>query len=168
MYLRGSKWSMRKRRRKRSNPWRVFILLLLVAGAIYVDRIVVPVTPPLFIPTPTPTRDPESFINQAIAYFEDGKLSQAIDSYEQGILADPTNPANYVSLARVQILAGQYDKAIKTIKEHIALPAVTGYICPAPCEKVCRRRQVDESIAVKLIKRCAAELDLDETAPYKP
>ena len=64
--------------------------------------------------------------------------------------------------------SGQYDKAIKTIKEHIALPAVTGYICPAPCEKACRRGQVDEPIAVKLIKRCAAELDLAETYPYMP
>ena len=64
--------------------------------------------------------------------------------------------------------AGRYDKAIETIKEHIALPAVTGYICPAPCEKVCRRGQVDTPVAVRLIKRCAAELDLSETSPYKP
>ena len=64
--------------------------------------------------------------------------------------------------------AGRYDKAIETIKENLALPAVTGYICPAPCEKACRRGQVDESIAVRLVKRCAAELDLAETAPYKP
>ena len=64
--------------------------------------------------------------------------------------------------------SGRYDKAIETIKEHIALPAVTGYICPAPCEKACRRGQIDEAIAVRLIKRCAAELDLTEASPYKP
>lgn len=64
--------------------------------------------------------------------------------------------------------AGQYDTAIETIKEHIALPAVTGYICPAPCEKACRRGQIDDPIAVRLIKRCAAELDLSENSPYKP
>ncbi len=63
---------------------------------------------------------------------------------------------------------GDYKKAIAVIKEHIALPGVTGYICPAPCEKVCRRGQVDESIAIRLIKRCAAELDLAEKEPYKP
>ena len=64
--------------------------------------------------------------------------------------------------------AGRYDRAVETIKEHIALPAVTGYICPAPCEKACRRGQVDDPIAVRLIKRCAAELDLSESLPYKP
>jgi ferredoxin len=64
--------------------------------------------------------------------------------------------------------AGKYDKAIETIKDHIALPAVTGYICPAPCEKACRRGQVDEPIAVRLIKRCAAEMDLAGESPYQP
>ncbi len=63
---------------------------------------------------------------------------------------------------------GDSSGAVKVIKEHIALPAVTGYICPAPCEKACRRGHVDESIAVRLIKRCAAELDLAESLPYKP
>lgn len=63
---------------------------------------------------------------------------------------------------------GCYDKAIEVIKRDIALPAVTGYICPAPCEKSCRRGQVDEPIAIRLLKRCAAELDLSETSPYHP
>jgi len=67
-----------------------------------------------------------------------------------------------------QVAGGRYDMAIKTIKEHIALPAVTGYICPAPCEKACRRGQIDRPIAVRLVKRCAAELDLYENTPYTP
>ncbi len=113
MYLRGSNWSMRKRRRRHSNPWRIIALLVLIGAAVYVDRIVVPVTPPLFIPTPTATRDPESFVNEAVAYFNDGKLSQSISSYESAVLANPNNPANYVSLARVQILAGRYDEALE-------------------------------------------------------
>jgi hypothetical protein len=66
------------------------------------------------------------------------------------------------------IEAGRYDKAIEVIKEHIALPAVTGHICPTPCEKVCRRGQIDEPVPICLLKRYAAELDLAETAPYKP
>jgi len=63
---------------------------------------------------------------------------------------------------------GRYDKAIEVIKRDIALPAVTGYICPAPCEKSCRRGQVDEPIAIRLLKRFAAEKDLSETSPYRP
>jgi predicted molibdopterin-dependent oxidoreductase YjgC len=38
-----------------------------------------------------------------------------------------------------QIKAGEIRDAIETVKEDIALPAVLGRICPAPCEKGCRR-----------------------------
>ena len=53
MYLRGSKWNMRRKRRKRSSPGRIIVLLLLIAAVVYVNQVIVPVTPPLFIPTPT-------------------------------------------------------------------------------------------------------------------
>ncbi len=66
------------------------------------------------------------------------------------------------------IAEGQYEKAIETIKEDIALPAVAGHICPAPCEKACRRGQTGEPVAICLLKRYAAELDLAEKAPYQP
>jgi len=66
------------------------------------------------------------------------------------------------------IAAGRYDKAIEIVKETIALPAVTGHICPAPCEKACRRGQIDESVPICLLKRYAAELDLDGKTPYQP
>jgi hypothetical protein len=66
------------------------------------------------------------------------------------------------------IAAGHYDKAIEVIKKDIALPAVAGYICPAPCEKACRRGQIDEPLSICLLKRYAAELDLGKTEPYQP
>jgi hypothetical protein len=66
------------------------------------------------------------------------------------------------------IAAGQYGKAIEIIKEDIALPAVAGHICPAPCEKACRRGQIGESVPICLLKRYAAESDLAEGTPYQP
>jgi ferredoxin len=66
------------------------------------------------------------------------------------------------------IAAGRYDTAIEVIKEDIALPAVAGYICPAPCEKTCRRGQIDGPVAICLLKRYAAELDLAGAAPCQP
>jgi ferredoxin len=64
--------------------------------------------------------------------------------------------------------AGRNREALKTIKEHIALPAVLGRICPAPCEKACRRGQVDHPLAIRLIHRLAAEQDLSSKSPYIP
>ncbi len=119
MYLRGSKWNMAKRSRRPSNPWRVLFLSMLVVGAIYLNRVVIPKAPALFVPTPTPTRSPESYINEADKFVKDGKLLQAIDAYQQAIQVAPTNKAIYVALARVQIFAGQYDKALENAERSL-------------------------------------------------
>jgi tetratricopeptide (TPR) repeat protein len=112
MYLRGNRWNMNTRRKRRSSPWRIFLLLGLIGVFLYLNQVVVPATPPFFIPTPTPTTSPEAFVNEAEQLYKDGKLTQAIQAYQQGILADPNNPAIYVALARLQVFAGDYDAAI--------------------------------------------------------
>ena len=67
-----------------------------------------------------------------------------------------------------QIARGDLSGAIETIKKDIALPAVLGRICPAPCEKACRRRAYDQAVAVCLLKRYAADIDLASEQPYLP
>lgn len=66
------------------------------------------------------------------------------------------------------IAAGDWQTAIRVIKTHIALPATLGRICPAPCEKVCRRGRLDRSVAICEMKRRAADRDLASDAPYVP
>ncbi len=63
---------------------------------------------------------------------------------------------------------GRISDAIKTIKNDIALPATLGRICPAPCEKACRRKQHDAAVAVCLLKRFAADVDLAQSEPFQP
>ena len=67
-----------------------------------------------------------------------------------------------------QISAGQLREALITVKADIAMPAVLGRICPAPCEKVCRRGNLDGSIAICTLKRIVADVDLDSAEPYLP
>jgi tetratricopeptide (TPR) repeat protein len=112
MYLRGSKWKMSSHPRRRTNWWRVAFLLVLIGGVLYFNEVVVSEMPPLFFPTPTPTRPPESFVNEAEQLYREGKLVQAIEAYQDAISADPYNAANYVTLARIQVFAGQYQDAI--------------------------------------------------------
>jgi tetratricopeptide (TPR) repeat protein len=112
MYLRGNKWSMTRKPKRRSSPWRILLLVALIGVALYFNQVVVPATPPLFMPTPTPTRSPESYITDAERYYSEGKLTQSIESYQKAILSDPNNPALYVTLARIQVFAGQYKDAI--------------------------------------------------------
>ena len=67
-----------------------------------------------------------------------------------------------------QIIAGDLTEAIKTVKKDIALPAVLGRICPAPCEKACRRAGFDEAVSICLLKRFVADHDLASKEPFVP
>ena len=60
------------------------------------------------------------------------------------------------------IAAGNYEKAIEVVKRDIALPAILGRICPAPCEAGCRRKQVDEAVSICLLKGFAADQELEK------
>lgn len=78
-------------------------------------------------------------------------------------------PANMnIPLMLRQIIQGRLDLAIHTIKADIALPAILGRICPAPCEKVCRRNAHDEAISICLLKRFVADWDLLRFDSYQP
>ena len=67
-----------------------------------------------------------------------------------------------------QIKAGRLRDAIVTVKQDIALPAVLGRICPAPCENGCRRANFDEPVSICLLKRYVADVDLFSAQPYMP
>ncbi|HGJ65379.1 TPA: 2Fe-2S iron-sulfur cluster binding domain-containing protein [bacterium] len=67
-----------------------------------------------------------------------------------------------------QIANGDLKDAIITVKEDIPLPAVLGRICPAPCEKGCRRGSYDNPVSICLLKRYVADVDLSTESPYMP
>lgn len=90
-------------------------------------------------------------------------------------VGDCDGPCHSICPARMNIplmirhiAAGRMGEAIATIKRDIALPAILGYICPAPCERGCRRAQADRPLAICLLKRFAAEADLALGQPYLP
>jgi tetratricopeptide (TPR) repeat protein len=100
------------RRTRRVSWWRIVLLIGAIGVLLYINQVVVPATPPLFVPTPTVTRSPESFVNQAEEFYVAGKINQAIKAYKDAIYSDPGNPGNYVALARLQVFANSYDEAI--------------------------------------------------------
>jgi NADPH-dependent glutamate synthase beta subunit-like oxidoreductase/Pyruvate/2-oxoacid:ferredoxin oxidoreductase delta subunit len=64
-----------------------------------------------------------------------------------------TDAGRYVGL----IGQGRYDEAYEVASEVNPFPSVCGWICTAPCETVCRRGTLDEPIAIRRLKRFAAE-----------
>ncbi|OIP26051.1 MAG: hydrogenase [Dehalococcoidia bacterium CG2_30_46_9] len=55
------------------------------------------------------------------------------------------------------IAAGEYLEAVETIRERNPFPAICGRICHHPCEGKCRRGELDEPVAIRGLKRFAAD-----------
>ncbi|HHE37375.1 MAG TPA: hypothetical protein ENL20_02245 [Candidatus Cloacimonetes bacterium] len=77
---------------------------------------------------------------------------------------DKVDVQTYVSL----IANGQHHEAVKVIKENLPMPLSIGRVCPAFCEAECRRTIVDEPIAIRQLKRYAADFDLFDDWSYIP
>ena len=73
-------------------------------------------------------------------------------------------PAGINVQGYVQLIGqGKYREAVQLIMERLPLPGVLGRICPHPCEADCRRLELDEAIAIRDLKRFAADqVNLDE------
>ncbi len=63
------------------------------------------------------------------------------------------NVQGYVQMVK----EGKYKEALKIIMEELPLPGVLGRICPHGCEDACRRAEVDDSVAIRDLKRLAAD-----------
>lgn len=68
-----------------------------------------------------------------------------------------TDCQGYVGL----IANGEFESAIKLIKDKIPLPASIGRVCPHPCEKACRRSKVEDPVNIAQLKAFAADVDLN-------
>jgi heterodisulfide reductase subunit A len=67
-------------------------------------------------------------------------------------------PAGINIQGYVQLISqGKYQEATRLIMERLPLPKVLGRICPHPCESECRRQELDEAIAIRDLKRFAAD-----------
>lgn len=77
---------------------------------------------------------------------------------------DQVDVQTYVSL----IANGQLHEAVRVIKENLPMPLSIGRVCPAFCEAECRRSLVDDAIAIRQLKRHAADFDLNDDWSWIP
>lgn len=59
----------------------------------------------------------------------------------------------YIRLIR----EGDFKRALSVIRERIPFPAVCGYACAHPCESQCSRRQFDDPLSIRMLKRAAVD-----------
>lgn len=89
--------------KRRSNPYRVLLWMLLIGGGIWMFLGLQQHTiEPLFLPTPTPTRTANSFTLEGESDFLAGDLDGAIAAYQEALRLDPSSAHNWAELARIQ------------------------------------------------------------------
>jgi tetratricopeptide (TPR) repeat protein len=127
------------------NIYRVMLLLgLILAGLWLLLAAQRGQVKPLFLPTPTPTRLAGSYILEAQAYFEAGKLydpdppeptppnPDAIDAYQKALEIDPNDAQAWAEMARIQTYAinmlssdaerqAKLDEALQSINRAVEL-----------------------------------------------
>ena len=57
---------------------------------------------PLFIPTPTPTRNATSYREEGNAFFEAGNLGRSIQAFQDALTVNPDDYVSWTELARIQ------------------------------------------------------------------
>lgn len=82
------------------------------------------------------------------------------------VLACPaqTDCQGYVGL----IAAGEYEEALKLVKDKIPLPGSIGRVCPHPCEDACRRELVEEPISIAALKSFLGDKDMENETLLMP
>ncbi len=85
---------------------------------------------------------------------EQGRLGSVPAPCRQACPAG-VDAARYVRL----IAEGKFAEALAVVRERIPFPSGCGFICAHPCESECTRGQIDEPIAIRILKRFAWEHD---------
>ncbi len=104
-----------RRSGRRSSLWRIALWSGLIVSALWLYSLFEQgqVQPP-FVPTPTPTRNPISWAEEAKAQFAAGKLELAVKAYQRALEIDSKNVDYWVGLARVQLFAELDVEALET------------------------------------------------------
>ncbi|MGB7538493.1 MAG: tetratricopeptide repeat protein [Anaerolineales bacterium] len=121
MYLQTRKYKLQRKQPRRFNLALIIVLCLLIVTATIVQGYVVPLVPPLFLPTATATRPAASYAEDAALLFQEGKLDSAIEAYKQAILLAPTNSDLYVALSRTQVFSHDFEGAVENAQYAVLL-----------------------------------------------
>jgi len=68
------------------------------------------------------------------------------------------NAQGYIAL----ISAGKFEEALALVRMKNPFPGITGRICTHPCESACRRKEVEQPIAIDGLKRFVSDLEKED------
>jgi NADH-quinone oxidoreductase subunit F len=104
----------------------------------------------------------EYFIDEYEAHIREKKCPAAVCSALMISPCQHTCPVGInVPLYVAAIAEGDYRKSVEIIRERNPFPSICGRICHHPCESKCRRGELDDSVAIRSLKRFAADWYFD-------
>jgi len=108
-----------------------------------------------------------------VARLSDRRAPAATDGYIHKITAPCMDkcPSHIDIPAYIEAIKNyQFGESLATIRESMPLPSVCGRVCPHPCETACRRKNVDDSINIMVLKRSASDYEWQHqiTPPMQP
>ncbi|MBI3242194.1 MAG: tetratricopeptide repeat protein [Chloroflexi bacterium] len=120
MYLSRGGFNLRKVRR--NNPNRMALYLVLIIAGLYVLNLRKEgVIDPIGVFTPTATRNPVSYSEEAETQFSAGQLDKAVEAYLRAIQLDTKNVEYRIRLARIQVYANKPEDGVKTAGDALLL-----------------------------------------------
>jgi NADPH-dependent glutamate synthase beta subunit-like oxidoreductase/CO/xanthine dehydrogenase FAD-binding subunit len=90
-----------------------------------------------------------------------GAARVGLTACHRGCLTDIDIPSYLAS-----IRAGDLRAAAETVLKSNPLPAMTGRVCPHPCEDECARNEFDESVSIREIERFVGDHILEHTDEF--
>lgn len=124
MNIKRTNWNMSNKppKKRRSQPIIFLPLLILMIITLGISSKLISDPPEFdFIPTVTPTVNPEAIINEARNYYEQGNLKRSIDTYMEALFVDASNSIIYTEMGRLQVLTGDYESAETTLRNALLL-----------------------------------------------
>ena len=111
----------------------------------------------------TPVLDAVKYYRVDLTTPMDGKAASGEKSYHVAITAPCMQacPAGLDIPGYIELIRNnRFGESLNVIREKCILPGVIGRACTHPCESACVRNERDEPLAIRLLKRAAADADL--------
>jgi len=68
------------------------------------------------------------------------------------------NVQGYVAL----IQQGKFKESVELIRKSMPFPAICGRVCVSPCQDACARKEIDQPVGIRFLKRLAADIEREQ------
>jgi len=68
------------------------------------------------------------------------------------------NVQGYIALLQ----QGKFKEAVELIRKSIPFPAICGRVCFSPCQDACSRKNIDQPVGIRYLKRLAADIEREQ------